>query len=154
MFRKEKMRWRQIIATAGNFSDGEEQAVPVLSNKQLVTESLALWQRGNSPATFDFTKLENSASPSWETSDSHLNTHPILHGLLCRLWPYMMEYPYQCSEQIFSRYYANAIATHVKNFHLVSKRYLIPGNLLLPAHSCLIWKPGVEDIVLWKKHHG
>jgi uncharacterized protein YfaS (alpha-2-macroglobulin family) len=29
--------------------------------------------------------------------------------------PYMMEYQYECSEQIFSRYYANAIGTHLAN---------------------------------------
>ncbi|HNP47909.1 MAG TPA: alpha-2-macroglobulin family protein [Bacteroidia bacterium] len=105
----------RIIATAGNFSDGEEQAVPVLSNKQLVTESLPLWQRGNSPATFDFTKLENSASPSLRNIRLTLEytSNPAWTAL--QALPYMMEYPYQCSEQIFSRYYANAIATHVAN---------------------------------------
>mgnify|MGYP000397996627 FL=1 len=29
--------------------------------------------------------------------------------------PYLMEYPYDCAEQTFSRFYANAIATHIAN---------------------------------------
>ena len=29
--------------------------------------------------------------------------------------PYMMEYPYECAEQTFNRYYANAIGTHIAN---------------------------------------
>ena len=29
--------------------------------------------------------------------------------------PYLMEYPYDCNEQIFSRYYANALASHIAN---------------------------------------
>lgn len=29
--------------------------------------------------------------------------------------PYLMEYPYECSEQTFSRYYANALASHIAN---------------------------------------
>jgi len=29
--------------------------------------------------------------------------------------PYLMEYPYECAEQIFSRYYANSLATHIAN---------------------------------------
>jgi uncharacterized protein YfaS (alpha-2-macroglobulin family) len=31
--------------------------------------------------------------------------------------PYIMEYPYECTEQIFSRFYANSLATHVANKH-------------------------------------
>src|SRR5690606_23852179 len=31
--------------------------------------------------------------------------------------PYLMEYPYECNEQIFSRYYANSLATSVANSH-------------------------------------
>ena len=31
--------------------------------------------------------------------------------------PYLMEYPYQCTEQVFSRFYANALATSVANSH-------------------------------------
>jgi hypothetical protein len=29
--------------------------------------------------------------------------------------PYLMEYPYECAEQIFNRYYANALATTIAN---------------------------------------
>ena len=31
--------------------------------------------------------------------------------------PYLMEYPYECTEQIFSRFYANSLATNVANAH-------------------------------------
>ena len=37
--------WR-IVARAGNFSDGEENAMPVLTNKTLVTETLPLNMKG------------------------------------------------------------------------------------------------------------
>ena len=29
--------------------------------------------------------------------------------------PYLMEYPYECSEQIFNRFYANALARHLED---------------------------------------
>ncbi len=29
--------------------------------------------------------------------------------------PYLMEYPYECNEQTFSKYYANTLATHIAN---------------------------------------
>jgi len=38
----------KILAKAGNFSDGEENILPVLSNSMLVTESIPIWVRENS----------------------------------------------------------------------------------------------------------
>ncbi|MEI9955224.1 MAG: hypothetical protein WDM90_02715 [Ferruginibacter sp.] len=29
--------------------------------------------------------------------------------------PYLMEYPYECAEQTFNRYYANSLATYISN---------------------------------------
>jgi hypothetical protein len=37
--------WR-IVAKAGNYSDGEENALPVLTNRMLVTETMPLPMRG------------------------------------------------------------------------------------------------------------
>src|SRR5690606_26480548 len=37
----------QIIAKAGSYSDGEQNALPVLSNRMLVTETLPMWIRSN-----------------------------------------------------------------------------------------------------------
>ena len=42
--------------------------------------------------------------------------------------PYLMEYPYECNEQTFSRYYANALASHIANRILEFKRYLTNGK--------------------------
>jgi hypothetical protein len=36
--------------------------------------------------------------------------------------PYLMEYPYECSEQLFSRYYANALASHIAHSNPKIKR--------------------------------
>ena len=45
--------WR-IVATADKFADGEENALPVLTNKQLVVETMALPIRGSQEKTFLF----------------------------------------------------------------------------------------------------
>ncbi|HEY4799208.1 MAG TPA: alpha-2-macroglobulin family protein, partial [Bacteroidia bacterium] len=107
----------KVVAKAGNFSDGEESAVPVLTNRMLVTESLPLPIRSKQTKTFKFEKfisqnnnsstlrnhkltLEFSANPAWYAVQS---------------LPYIMEYPYECAEQTFSRFYANSIASHIAN---------------------------------------
>lgn len=113
----------KVVAKAGNYSDGEEQTIPVLSNRMLVTETLPLPVRGKQTKTFVFEKLLNS-SPSGSSGgvSSTLRNHKLtLEFTSNPAWyavqalPYMMEFPYECSEQIFARYYANAIASHIAN---------------------------------------
>ncbi len=106
----------RIKAKSGNFSDGEEKPIPILSNRMLVTESLPLPVRGNQTKEFKFEKLLNSGSS--ETIKHHrltleFTSNPAWYAI--QALPYLMEYPYECSEQIFSRYYANSIASHVAN---------------------------------------
>ena len=50
----------RVVAKSGNYSDGEEMAIPVLSNRMLVTESMPLPSRGIGTKNFTFDKLVNS----------------------------------------------------------------------------------------------
>lgn len=106
----------KVVAKSGSFSDGEEMVVPVLNNRMLVTETLPLPIRGKQTKTFTFTKLVNSKSSS--TLRNHkltleFTSNPAWYAI--QALPYMMEYPYECSEQTFNRFYANSIATHIAN---------------------------------------
>ena len=52
----------KIVAKAGDFTDGEENALPVLSNRMLVTETLPMWLRSGQTKTFTLDKLKNNTS--------------------------------------------------------------------------------------------
>lgn len=106
----------KIVAQAGNFSDGEENVLPILSNRMMVTESLPLPIRGKEDKTFNFEKLTKSGGS--KTLKHHRYTveftsNPAWYAL--QAMPYMMEYPHECAEQTFTRYYSNAIASHIMN---------------------------------------
>ncbi|MDZ7880159.1 MAG: alpha-2-macroglobulin family protein [Saprospiraceae bacterium] len=106
----------RIVAKAGNFSDGEEAALPVLTNRMLVTETLPLSIRGGATKTFVMESLKNSAASNTLTHNGltlEMTQNPAWYAV--QALPYLMEYPYDCTEQIFSRYYANALATNVAN---------------------------------------
>jgi len=106
----------RVIAKAGNFSDGEEMALPVLTNRMLVTETLPLPVRGEGTKTFTFDKLKESKSSSTLKNFKltlEFTSNPAWYAV--QALPYLMEYPYDCSEQIFSRYYANSIASLIVN---------------------------------------
>jgi len=108
------LTWR-VVAKAGNLSDVEEMTLPVLSNKILVTETLPLPMRGEGTKTFTFKKLTEADS---ETLQHHALTveytsNPAWYAV--QALPYLMEYPYECAEQNWNRYYANALASMIIN---------------------------------------
>ncbi len=105
----------RVIAKSGKFSDGEENALPVLVNRMLVTETLPLPVMGNQTKTFILDKLMNNKSSTLQNYNLTLEftANPAWYAI--QALPYMMEYPYECIEQIFNRFYANSIATHIAN---------------------------------------
>lgn len=105
----------RIVAKSGNFSDGEENILPVLSNKTLIPESIPIWVKGNTKKEYTFENLKNNTS---STLKNHLFTleytsNPVWFAL--QSLPYLMEYEHECAEQTFSRYYGNFIATELIN---------------------------------------
>ncbi len=105
----------KIIAKAGDFSDGEQNALPVLSNRMLVTETLPMWVRSNQTKIFTLDKLKNQTSTTLSNHKLTLEvtSNPVWYAV--QALPYLMEYPYECSEQTFARYYANTLASHIAN---------------------------------------
>lgn len=106
----------RVTARAGGKADGEENILPVLSNRMLVTESMPMPVRGAGTRDFTFTKLLNSdQSSSLRHHQLSLEFTPNPAWYAVKALPYLMEYPHECAEQVFSRYYANALASHVAN---------------------------------------
>ncbi|GAB4295692.1 MAG: hypothetical protein Kow0068_20240 [Marinilabiliales bacterium] len=106
----------KVVAKAGNYSDGEEKVLPVLTNRMLVTETLPLPIRGNQSKVFHFDKLlnsNNSKTLKHERYTLEFTSNPAWYAV--QALPYLMEYPYECSEQVFSRFYANILASHIAN---------------------------------------
>lgn len=107
--------WR-IVAKAGAYSDGEENVLPVLTNRMLVTETMPLPMRGTGTKNFSFDKLLKSSSS--ESIQHHALTveytsNPAWYAV--QALPYLMEYPYECAEQTWNRYYANSLASYIAN---------------------------------------
>lgn len=105
----------RVIATAGNYSDGEENVIPVFSNRMLVTESIPMVVTKGQTKTYHLDKLSSHTS---KTLVNHrltleLTPNPIWYAV--QALPYLAEYPYECAEQTFSRYYANTLAGFVAN---------------------------------------
>ncbi|MEN9569225.1 MAG: hypothetical protein RL172_456 [Bacteroidota bacterium] len=106
----------RVMAGAGSFSDGEETAIPVFTNRTLVTESLPIYLNPtDSSREFNFTNLTATAKTGSSSLVQHALTveyssNPAWYAV--QALPYLMQYPYDCAEQTFNRYYANLLAAH------------------------------------------
>lgn len=104
-----------IWAKAGDFNDGEQNVLPVLTNRMLVTETLPMWIHGNQAKTFVLEKLRDNTSTTLNNQKLTLEitSNPAWYAV--QALPYLMEYPHECNEQIFAKYYANTLAGHIAN---------------------------------------
>ncbi|MBS1915176.1 MAG: alpha-2-macroglobulin, partial [Bacteroidetes bacterium] len=103
-------------SSSSGLSDGEENTLPVLSNRMLVTESLPLNINGSGKKDFKFEKLLQSGNS--ETLNNHsltveFTSDPAWYAV--QALPYLMEFPHECAEQTFNRFYANALASTIVN---------------------------------------
>ena len=103
----------KIVAKSGAHSDGESGVLPVLSNRTLVTEAKPLWIPKGEKKEIVFEKLKhpNSKSLSNHTFTIEYTSNPA--WLAIKSLPYLIEFPYECAEQTFSRFYANALAEDI-----------------------------------------
>jgi len=124
----EKVEWKLIIpneiintlkfrisAVSGNFTDAEENVVPVVSNRMLVTESLPLPVGPNQTKSFTLKSMaeNNSNSLTNHKFTFEFTPNPVWYAV--KALPYLMEFPHECSEQLFNRFYANTLANHIAN---------------------------------------
>jgi uncharacterized protein YfaS (alpha-2-macroglobulin family) len=107
--------YRAVGATE-TASDGEDGAVPVLSRRILVRESIPLWINDKGQKKFEFKKLAESAGSTTLRNVAltvQMASNPAWYAV--QALPFLMEYPYECSEQVFNRLYANGLARKIAN---------------------------------------
>lgn len=104
----------KTVGSTGRISDGEEGFLPVLSRRVLVTESLPLPIRGQQTKDFEFEKLlasGDSKTLKHQSLTVQMVSNPSWYAVMAL--PYLMEFPHECSEQVFNRAYANSLARHI-----------------------------------------
>lgn len=99
----------RVFVRAGNFSDGEESTLPVLTNRMMVTETIPFFVRPGEEVSVTMPSL-NEPSGTMRPHQLTLEYTANPAWLAVKAMPYLMEYPHECAEQQFSRYYANTLA--------------------------------------------
>ncbi len=104
----------KAVAATDTLSDGEEGWLPVLPRRILVTESMPLPIRGPGERVFQFQKLLDSGASDTLRHQAlvvQMVSNPAWYAIMAL--PYLMEYPHECNEQRFNRFYANALAMQI-----------------------------------------
>lgn len=105
-----------VVAKSKHLSDGESDALPVLSSRIFITETQPLHVRGGQSRQFTFNRLkeiETSITLDPYCFTLQMVSNPSWYAI--QALPYLSEYPYGCSEQVFNRYYANSLASYIVN---------------------------------------
>lgn len=129
------LTYKVVAITKNNdFSDGEENTLPVLTNKIFLTESLPIYLKPNEyQKTIDLKPLfSNASNRTGESMTIEYTANPI--WTVVQSLPYLMEYPYECAEQTFNRFFANAMASSIINRNenirkVISKWKENPSNI-------------------------
>jgi uncharacterized protein YfaS (alpha-2-macroglobulin family) len=109
-----KMLGYRAVASAGTEKDGEEGVIPVIARRILVKEAIPLWVRGPGERKFTFKKLAESAGSTTLVNEGYtvqMASNPAWYAV--QALPFLMEFPHECSEQVFNRLYANGLARHI-----------------------------------------
>ncbi|MDR2236198.1 MAG: hypothetical protein LBE92_08745 [Chryseobacterium sp.] len=103
----------KVVAKAGAYSDGEQQAVAVLPNRMLVTDAVPVFVKEGETKTFvlDNLKNTNSTTVSNVSNTLELTTNPI--------WEIMFALPSLKNDQnnsadvVFNKWFADVLASEI-----------------------------------------
>lgn len=105
----------KLTARAGDHTDGEQKTVPVMTNSMLVTETMPFYVRAGETKDVVFKKMKEHNSNTLRNYSYTLEftSNPAWYAV--QSMPYIMEYPHECAEQVFSRFYANSLSSAIVN---------------------------------------
>jgi alpha-2-macroglobulin len=98
----------KVVARAGDHSDGEQRALPVLPSRLHLVESRFVTVKGATSRTLTFPALAQ-ADPTRQTEQLVVTLDAqLFYGVLQAL-PYLVNYPYECTEQTLNRFVSTGI---------------------------------------------
>ena len=102
-----------IASHTENHRDAEKALIHVLENRIYVTKTRAIYLKPGGQSDIDLAKVINveseTAAPDRLLID--LTTNPTWYAI--KALPYLMDFPHDCSEQVFNRLYAHTLGQRI-----------------------------------------
>ncbi|WP_163997244.1 alpha-2-macroglobulin family protein [Pyxidicoccus caerfyrddinensis] len=99
----------RVEARAGNLSDGELRPLPVLPGRMHLSQSRFVTLKGKSSKTMTFEDLRAGGDPTRVNEQLVVTVDAQLFYAALQSLPYLMDYPYECTEQTLNRFVSSGI---------------------------------------------
>lgn len=107
----------RVTARAGERSDGELRPLPVLPGRMHLSQSRFATLRDSARRTLRFDDLVAGDDPTLLNEQLVVTVDAQLLTSVLRALPYLVEYPYECTEQTLNRFLSTGIITSVFDDH-------------------------------------
>ncbi len=112
----------KAVATAGDVSDGEVRPLPVLPGRMHLVQSRFVTLKNKDRKTLRFDDLARNDDPSLVNEQMVVTVDAQLFYAVLQALPYLVNYPYECTEQTLNRFLSTGIVSSVyKDYPAVAK---------------------------------
>jgi uncharacterized protein YfaS (alpha-2-macroglobulin family) len=126
----------KVTATAGDVSDGELRPVPVLPGRMHLVQSRFVTLRNKDKKTLRFDDLAKNDDPTLVNEQMVVTVDAQLFYTVLQALPYLVNYPYECTEQTLNRFLSTGIVSSVyKDYPAVAKMAAEMSKRTTPLES-------------------
>ena len=112
----------KVTASAGNLSDGELRPVPVLPSRMHLMQSRFVTLRDADKRTMTFGDLQKDDDPTRVNEQMVVTVDAQLFYTVLKALPYLIRYPYECTEQTLNRFVSTGIVSSLyKQYPAIAK---------------------------------
>ncbi len=101
----------KVTAVAGDLSDGELRPVPVLPSRLRLVESRFVTLRPGQTKRMSFPDMAKDDDPTRTTEQLVVTVDAQLFYTVLQALPYLVDYPYECTEQTLNRFLSTGIVS-------------------------------------------
>ncbi|WP_224245212.1 alpha-2-macroglobulin family protein [Hyalangium gracile] len=101
----------KVTARAGNLGDGELRPLPVLPGRMHLAQSRFVTLRGKDRKELTFEDLRRNDDPSRINEQLVVTVDAQLFYSALQALPYLVDYPYECTEQTLNRFVSTGIVS-------------------------------------------
>jgi alpha-2-macroglobulin len=99
----------KVTATSGNFSDGELRPIPILPGRMHLMQSRFITLKDEAKRVMRFDDLARNNDPSLINEQMVVTLDAQLFYSVLSALPYLVNYPYECTEQTLNRFVSTGI---------------------------------------------
>ncbi len=112
----------KAVATAGDLSDGEVRPLPVLPGRMHLVQSRFVTLKNRDRKTLRFDDLARNDDPTLVNEQMVVTVDAQLFYTVLQALPYLVNYPYECTEQTLNRFLSTGIVSSVyRDYPAVAK---------------------------------